>query len=59
VAVLALQLRDFSWRNLVLDVLLCLLWVIKTFIEEGFLRQNSVYARYMQTVRWRWFPGIA
>jgi protein-S-isoprenylcysteine O-methyltransferase Ste14 len=58
VAVLALQLRDFSWRNLVLDGLLCLLWVIKTFIEEGFLRENPAYACYMQTVRWRWFPGI-
>ena len=57
--VLALELSDFSPRNLTIDVTWCLLWVAKTFIEEGFLRQNPEYARYMTEVRWRWIPGIA
>ncbi len=57
--VLATELNDFSWRNLSVDATWCLLWVVKTFIEESFLRQNPDYARYMQRVRWRWFPGIA
>jgi len=57
--VLALQLDDFSWLNLAIDRLWCSLWVAKIFIEERFLRQNPLYARYMRKVRWRWFPGIA
>lgn len=57
--VLATELYDFSWRNLVVDTVWCALWGIKTFIEERFLRQNPDYAQYMKRVRWRWIPGIA
>ena len=59
IGVLATELYDFSWRNLAIDTLWCCLWVIKTFIEERFLRQNPDYARYMEKVRWRWFPAVA
>lgn len=58
VGILATELDDFSWRNLAIDTLWSLLWVAKTFIEERFLRQSTGYARYMEKVRWRWFPGI-
>jgi protein-S-isoprenylcysteine O-methyltransferase Ste14 len=59
IAVLASEFSRFSWRNLALDVLWCGLLLIKTFIEEGFLRQNPEYARYKERVRWRWIPGLA
>jgi protein-S-isoprenylcysteine O-methyltransferase Ste14 len=59
IGVLATELEDFSWRNLAIDAVWCSLWVAKTFIEERFLSDNPNYVRYMQTVRWRWFPGIA
>jgi len=59
IGVLAIQLEYFSWHNLVIDAVWCSLWIIKTFIEEGFLRHNPAYGRYMQAVKWRWFPGIA
>lgn len=32
--------------------------VIKSFVEEGFLRTDPQYAAYLQRVRWRWVPGI-
>jgi protein-S-isoprenylcysteine O-methyltransferase Ste14 len=57
--VLAAGLSRFSWRNLALDTLWCALLIIKTFIEERFLRQNPEYARYMEHVRWRWVPSLA
>jgi protein-S-isoprenylcysteine O-methyltransferase Ste14 len=56
---IALQLSGFSWRNLILDSISCGLWIVKTFVEENFLRRNPEYAQYMKNVRWRWFPGIA
>jgi len=32
--------------------------VIKSFVEEGFLRADPQYTAYLQRVRWRWVPGI-
>jgi hypothetical protein len=40
-------------------IILTGLWIIKSFIEEGFLRSDPVYAEYMQRVKYRWFPRIA
>jgi protein-S-isoprenylcysteine O-methyltransferase Ste14 len=38
---------------------LAIFWlVIKSFVEEGFLRADPQYAAYLQLVRWRWVPGI-
>ena len=51
VGVLASELSRFSWTNAALNALWCGLLVIKTFIEEGFLRQNPEYTRYMEHVR--------
>ena len=59
VGVLTTALSEFSWRNVALDAVWCGLWVVKTFIEERFLRENPAYLRYMGKVRWRWCPGVA
>jgi len=34
------------------------LFMIKSVVEENFLRADPEYAAYMQRVRWRWIPGI-
>jgi protein-S-isoprenylcysteine O-methyltransferase Ste14 len=52
-------LAGVSPRNALLYALGTLWFVIKTFVEEGFLRKDPAYAAYMERVRWRWFPGIA
>ncbi len=33
-------------------------FVVKSFIEEGFLREDPEYANYLARVRARWFPGL-
>lgn len=32
--------------------------LVRTFVEEGLLMQDSAYRRYAQKVRWRLVPGI-
>ena len=59
VAYSGLALRAYSPVNVAMVVALAVLFVIKSFIEEGFLRQDPEYAAYMQRTRYRWFPGIA
>jgi len=54
----ALTLQNFSVANLAIFVTGAALFVIKSFVEENFLRQNSEYAAYMSAVPWRWLPGI-
>jgi protein-S-isoprenylcysteine O-methyltransferase Ste14 len=56
---LAFVLRVYTPGNLVLVLVGCGLFVIKSFIEEGFLREDPEYAAYLARVRWRWFPGLA
>jgi protein-S-isoprenylcysteine O-methyltransferase Ste14 len=52
-------LRGYSLRNLVVIAIGASLFVIKSFMEEEFLKQDSVYAEYMRRVRWRWIPFVA
>ena len=52
-------LEGFSWRNLTLSLVFLGLFVIKTLMEESFLRVDPAYERYMREVRYRWIPGIA
>ena len=59
VSLAGVALRSFSPQNLVLIGIGASLFVVKTFMEEDFLSEDATYARYMQTVRWRWFPGVA
>lgn len=51
-------LENFSWVNLLLSLVFFGLFVIKTLMEENFLREDPVYAKYMEEVRYRWIPGL-
>jgi len=51
-------LENFSPVNLVLSLIFLSLFVIKTLMEENFLRLDPAYARYMEEVRYRWIPGV-
>jgi protein-S-isoprenylcysteine O-methyltransferase Ste14 len=53
------SLRMFSPRNVSMSLIVIGLIVLKSFIEEGFLREVPDYANYLNRVRWRWFPGLA
>ena len=54
----SLVLRLYSPTNLGLFITICTLYVIKSIVEEGFLRQDRGYAVYMSQVRYRFIPGI-
>jgi len=34
------------------------LFMLKSVIEERFLRDSKDYAGYLQRVRYRWIPGV-
>lgn len=53
------SLRMFSPRNVTMSIIVIGLIVLKSFIEEGFLREAPEYADYLGRVRWRWFPWLA
>lgn len=55
---IAWTLRDYSPRVLAISLIGCSLFVLKSFIEERFLREDPEYRDYLTRVRWRWFPGI-
>ena len=59
VTYLGLILRSYSPVNLATVIILSGLWIIKSFIEEGFLKKDPIYAEYMRRVKFRWFPRIA
>ncbi len=59
ITLFAVNLADFTWRNLFLDTICISLFMVKSVVEESFLKQNADYADYMRRVRWRWFPWIA
>ncbi len=55
---LGLALRAYSPRN-VLILALGITWlVIKSFVEENFLRADPEYANYLQHIRARWIPFL-
>lgn len=51
-------LESFSWVNFVLSLVFLGLFVVKTLMEESFLRLDPAYERYMKEVRYRWIPGV-
>lgn len=53
-----LTLHRFSPVNLALLIVICTLYVIKSFVEEGFLRGDPAYAEYLKQVRYRYIPGL-
>ena len=59
VTLFAFILRVYSPLNLLLYVVIVGLFMLKSVIEEWFLRDAPEYASYMKQVRYRWIPGIA
>lgn len=59
VGYLGLILRAYSPRNLAMVLGVSALFMIKSIVEENFLKSDPMYAQYMRQVRSRWFPGIA
>ena len=59
VTLFAFILRAYSPLNLLLCVVLVGLFMLKSAVEEWFLRDNPEYAAYIKQVRYRWIPGIA
>jgi protein-S-isoprenylcysteine O-methyltransferase Ste14 len=57
-AYLALALQHFSVVNAWIFATGAVLFVIKSFVEEDFLRADAEYAHYMRRVRWRWVPYV-
>ncbi len=55
---LGLALSSFSWFNSALCLLGCVLYMIKSLIEERFLSADPAYREYMRQVPWRWLPGL-
>jgi protein-S-isoprenylcysteine O-methyltransferase Ste14 len=56
--ILAYWLGGYSPLNTLLYSLSILWWVIKSFVEESFLKKDPGYAAYMKRVPWRWIPGV-
>jgi protein-S-isoprenylcysteine O-methyltransferase Ste14 len=59
VAYMGLILRAYSPLNLAMFSFVAALFMIKSVVEENFLKTDPLYAEYMQLVPFRWFPGIA
>jgi protein-S-isoprenylcysteine O-methyltransferase Ste14 len=55
----ALALRVWSPLNVALVLTFVTLIVIKSIVEEGFLRADPAYAEYMRLVKHRFVPGLA
>lgn len=58
VVYLSVGLRLYSPRNAVLIAIGMFWFVLKSFVEENFLRKDPQYAAYMQRVRARWIPFL-
>jgi protein-S-isoprenylcysteine O-methyltransferase Ste14 len=58
IGLLADCLANWSTRNLWIDGLSVFWFVIKSLVEEGFLKNDPAYAAYLQRVRWHWIPGV-
>jgi protein-S-isoprenylcysteine O-methyltransferase Ste14 len=58
VGFLGIALRAYSPRNVVLLGLGTFWFLIKSIVEENFLRADPQYVAYMQRVRVRWIPFV-
>jgi len=54
----AAALRIYSTRNITLLGLAVFWMLVKSFVEESFLRADPLYAEYMTKVRARWIPFL-
>jgi protein-S-isoprenylcysteine O-methyltransferase Ste14 len=57
-SIVATGLSAYSPVNTVLFALGIFWWIVKSLVEENFLRKDPEYAAYLERVRWRWIPGI-
>lgn len=55
---LAAALRIYSPRNATLFTIAVFWMLVKSFVEESFLREDAQYADYMTNVRARWIPFV-
>src|SRR6516225_9573141 len=55
---LAAALRIYSPRNATLFAIAVFWMLVKSFVEESFLREDAQYADYMTNVRARWIPFV-
>ena len=55
----ALALQSWSALNAAIFATGIALFVVKSFVEEGFLSHDPEYASYLTRVRWRWLPYVA
>lgn len=55
---LGVALRAFSPRNVLILGLGVLWFLIKSIVEENFLRADPLYAAYLQRLRARWIPFV-
>ena len=55
---LAAVLRIYSPRNVTLFSIAVFWMLVKSFVEESFLREDAQYAAYMTDVRARWIPFV-
>jgi protein-S-isoprenylcysteine O-methyltransferase Ste14 len=58
VVYISVALELYSTRNVILIAIGMFWFVLKSFVEESFLRQDPQYAAYMQKVRARWIPFV-
>ncbi len=58
ISIIAAALRAYSPANIAIFALGIFWFVLKSFVEESFLRSDPGYAAYLGRVRWRWLPGI-
>ena len=58
IGLLAYILHAYSPFNTLLALVLIGLFMLKSFVEEWFLRDNPDYAAYLKRVRYRWIPGL-
>lgn len=55
---LGVALRAYSPRNVLIVGLGISWYLIKSFVEENFLRADPLYAAYLREVRERWIPFV-
>ncbi len=55
---LSLVLQRFTPITLLLVTIGVGWFIVKSIVEEHFLRADPEYASYMGRVRWRWIPGL-
>jgi protein-S-isoprenylcysteine O-methyltransferase Ste14 len=55
---LGVALRAYSPRNVLIVGLGISWYLIKSFVEENFLRADPLYAAYLREVRARWIPFV-